>query len=109
MKNYKKFNIEITEILQRNISIEAKNISQALELISKKYKNEEIILSSEDYISTDISINNDNKEVRELINEDEFNDFLERNLKKTILNSTKEELIKFVFCNFQNAINQYKK
>ncbi len=105
----KKFNIEITEILQKNISIKAKDFSQALELISRKYKDEEIVLSSEDYISTDFSMCNDNEEVRELINDDEFNDFLEKNLKEAILNSTKEELIKFAFGDFQNAINQYKK
>ena len=105
----KKFNIEITEILQKNISVKAKDFSQALELISGKYKDEEIVLSSEDYISTDISMSNDNEEVRELINDDEFNDFLEENLKEAILNSTKEELIKFAFCDFKNAVNQYKK
>ena len=105
----KKFNIEITEILQKNISIKAKDFSQALELISRKYKEEEIVLSSEDYISTDISMCNDNEEVRELINDDEFNDFLEKNLKEAILNSTKEELMKYAFGDFQNAINQYKK
>ena len=105
----KKFNIEITEILQKNISIKAKDFSQALELISRKYKDEEIVLSSEDYISTDISMSNDNEEVRELINNGEFNDFLEKNLKEAILNSTKEELIKFAFGDFENAINQYKK
>lgn len=50
----KTFEIEITETLQVVQEVEAKNYDEAFELINNKYKNEEIILNSEDYVETDI-------------------------------------------------------
>lgn len=50
----KKFNIEIEELLQRVIEIEAENKEMAIRLAEKKYKNEEIVLDSEDLKSISI-------------------------------------------------------
>ena len=51
-----KYIIEITETLQRQIEVEAQNESEAINLIKEKYKNEEIILSEEDFIDSEIDI-----------------------------------------------------
>lgn len=51
-----KYIIEITETLQRQIEVEAQNESEAIKLIKEKYKNEEIILSEEDFIDSEIDI-----------------------------------------------------
>lgn len=47
-----KFNVLITEQLQRNVEIEADSISDAINLIKESYTNEEIVLHSEDYTET---------------------------------------------------------
>ena len=51
-----KYIIEITETLQRQIEVEAQNESEAINLIKEKYKNEEIILSEQDFIDSEIDI-----------------------------------------------------
>lgn len=44
----KKFNIEIEEVLQRAVEVEAENKENAIRLAEEKYRNEEIVLDSED-------------------------------------------------------------
>ena len=51
-----KYIIEITETLQKQIEVEAQNESEAIKLIKEKYKNEEIILSEEDFIDYEIDV-----------------------------------------------------
>lgn len=47
MPNYK---IEITEVLRREVEIEADNIENAIQIITEKYKSEEIVLDSSDFV-----------------------------------------------------------
>jgi len=47
MENYR---IEITEILKKEIEIEAENIDNAIQIITEKYKSEEIVLDSSDFV-----------------------------------------------------------
>ena len=49
----KKFNIEITETLQRQIEIEAEDYDEAMKIIKEKYHNCEIVLDSNDYLDTE--------------------------------------------------------
>ena len=51
-----KYIIEITETLQRQIEVEVQNESEVINLIKGKYKNEEIILSEQDFIDYEINI-----------------------------------------------------
>lgn len=51
-----KYIIEITETLQKQIEVEAKNESQAISLIKEKYKKGEIILTEQDFIDYEIDI-----------------------------------------------------
>ena len=51
-----KYIIEITETLQKQIEVEAQNESEAIKLIKEKYKNEEIILTEQDFIDYEIDI-----------------------------------------------------
>lgn len=53
----KKYTIEIIETMSRFIEIEAENENDAIDIVSKKYTNEEIILDSSDYSSTDFIVN----------------------------------------------------
>ncbi|MGX7068756.1 DpnD/PcfM family protein [Gemella bergeri] len=55
MKNFK---IEIKEVSIREINVIADNMDEALELVKKQYKNENIVLESEDYIYTEFIVNN---------------------------------------------------
>lgn len=48
-----RFNIEVKETLSRIIEIEANNLDDAILLIKKLYKNEEIVLDAFDYVETE--------------------------------------------------------
>ncbi|MDY0053966.1 MAG: DpnD/PcfM family protein [Bacteroidales bacterium] len=52
----KKYKVEIKETLQRVIEVQAQSAKDAIELIRQKYKKEEIVLSENDYISTEIDL-----------------------------------------------------
>jgi len=51
-----KHKIEITEILQRVIEVEAENEDEAIILIKRAYQNENIVLDSSDYVRTKIEV-----------------------------------------------------
>ena len=55
----KKYIVEITETLQKQVEVEANSKEEALRLVKNKYRNEEIILDSENYIETDFDIINE--------------------------------------------------
>ena len=48
----KKFIIEITETLQRQVEIEAESKETAMSTIRNQYSKQEIVLDSSDYINT---------------------------------------------------------
>lgn len=48
----KKFIIEITETLQRQIEVEAESKDTAMSTIRNQYSKQEIVLDSSDYINT---------------------------------------------------------
>lgn len=48
-----KYNIEITETIQKIIEVEADSEQAALHSAMKKYKNSEVILTDEDFIDVD--------------------------------------------------------
>ena len=50
------FRIEIKEILQKYIDIEAQSAEEALVLVQNQYKREDIVLSADDCTYTDIDI-----------------------------------------------------
>lgn len=50
------FRIEIKEVLQKHIDIEAHSAEEALVLVQNQYKREDIVLSADDYSYTDIDI-----------------------------------------------------
>lgn len=48
--------VEIKEVLTRTIMVNAENEEEAKEIIEKDYKNEKIILDSNDYEKTEIKV-----------------------------------------------------
>ena len=52
----KTYNIEITETLQRTITINADNEGEALDKVQEMYDNEEIVLDWGDYQDTEIEV-----------------------------------------------------
>ena len=48
--------VEVIETLSRTIIVEAVDEQQALEKVETLYKNEEIVLGAEDYLTTDYLI-----------------------------------------------------
>lgn len=51
--NPKTFSIEIEETLSRTVEVEANSAEEAISKLKKSYQNQEIILSSEDYVMTE--------------------------------------------------------
>lgn len=52
----KKFIVEVTEILQRSVVVEAEDANEAEDTVRDMYRREEIILSSDDYIDTEFTV-----------------------------------------------------
>lgn len=48
----KKYTIEITETLQKQVSVEANSYEEAERKVKEQYRNNEIILDSDNYIDT---------------------------------------------------------
>lgn len=49
-----KFNIEIEEIFQRVVQVEANSIEEAIDIVEKKWDDGEIILDSEDFMERNV-------------------------------------------------------
>jgi hypothetical protein len=52
----KTYKIEVQEFLSRIIEIEAKSAEEAISKVREMYRNEEIVLDSDDYVTTEIEI-----------------------------------------------------
>ena len=50
------FEVEIEETLQRVIKVKATNEDEAIDIVTKRYKNEEIVLDSDDFMDYDIHL-----------------------------------------------------
>lgn len=50
----KKYQVKVKEILERVIEIEAENREKAIDIVNDMYRNQDIILDSEDYKETKI-------------------------------------------------------
>ena len=57
----KKFDVEITEYLQKTITVEADNETDAVDKVEEDYNKEKIVLDSSDFIDKDIEIYNPDK------------------------------------------------
>ena len=51
-----KYKVEITETLQYQEIIEAENEQEALMKLKEKYRNEELVLNEENYITTEFEV-----------------------------------------------------
>ena len=56
----KMFKIEIREVLSRVIKVTSKTQTDAILKVQEMYRNEEIVLDSGDYISTEFKVSRDN-------------------------------------------------
>lgn len=52
----KKFTVEITETLQRQIEVEAADENEAISKVEDMYRNEEVVLDSGDYIDAEFNL-----------------------------------------------------
>lgn len=55
-QSMKKYLVEITETLQKQITITANSREEAEQKVRNKYKNEEIVLDESDYIDTEFTV-----------------------------------------------------
>lgn len=52
----KKYLVEITETLQKQITVSANSREEAEQKVKERYKNEDIILNENDYVDTDFHV-----------------------------------------------------
>ena len=57
----KKYKIEITETLQRQIEVMASSKEEAIDLITEQYQNEDIVLTANDHVNTTIEVLNNHR------------------------------------------------
>lgn len=105
----KTFEIEITETLQVIKEVKAHNYDDAYRIINDKYKNEEIVLTSNEYVDTEISPYIYSTNYTAKIEDIEFKNFILRNAENMLLEMSTEELIKLSFGDIESAINSFKK
>ena len=102
------FEIEITETLQVIQKVKANDYNEAYEIIDDKYKNEEIVLTSDEYVDTEISPYLYSTSYAVEIENVEFKNYIFKNAEKMLLEMSTEELIKLSFGDVENAINSFK-
>lgn len=103
----KTFEIEITETLQVIKEIKANNYDEASQIINDKYRNEEIILTSDEYVDTEISPYLYSKSYTKEIQNIEFKNYVLRNAEKILKDMSIEELIKLSFGDIERAIYSF--
>lgn len=52
----KNYVVEITETLQRQVSVKASSYEEAYEIVKRAYKNEDIVLDCDDFVSGDVNV-----------------------------------------------------
>lgn len=52
----KEWNVEITETLQRTVTVTAETADEAWEMVHEMYRNCEVVLDSEDFIDSEICV-----------------------------------------------------
>lgn len=67
----KEYKVEITETLQKIVVVTAENADAAWRKVSQMYSDEEIVLTSEDYIDTDMCVLEEVPNIEEDIVENE--------------------------------------
>ena len=61
----KKFRVTVTETLKRFVEVEAENEDEAAEKVDFMYDNEDIVLTADDYYSTNITVDELPEQVQE--------------------------------------------
>jgi len=72
MKADKTYNIEVTEILQKTVEVKAKTLAEAEDIVTKMYRNQEIVLTSDDFKYETILPSNDNRNIEKAIPVEKF-------------------------------------
>lgn len=98
-----KIKIEVKEILSRVIEVESETITDAMEAVQKLYKEEEIVLDSEDFAENSFDI----KDLNELEGNQRFHNYVLSNAEKMISHLSVEELAKIAFGDLISAKEKF--
>jgi hypothetical protein len=104
----KTYEFEITETLQKIEEVKANHFDEAYNKVFSMYKNEEIVLSVDNYITTDIKSNISHDIYIETLNNFSFQEFVLGQFEKTVVGMSTEEMINITFGDIENAINSFK-
>lgn len=104
----KLFEIEITETLQSVEEVKAENFEAAFLDIEAKYKNEEIVLTADEYVNTEITPYLYSKKYSDTIGNNQFQEYILKKAEEMINGMSTEELIRLSFGDIESAINNLK-
>ena len=104
----KAFEIEITETLQVIQEVKANSYDEAFKIIRDRYKNEEIILTAEDHVETEIQPFLYSDSYSKFLNNPLFKEYILQNAEKILLNMSIEELVELSFGDIESAIYSFK-
>jgi hypothetical protein len=99
------YEIEITEVSSRLVSIDANSLPEAVDIAGFLYKREEIVLETSDHKHTEIDI--PQLTVGEI--DENLKDFIYQKAKQTLDVLSGEELAKIAFGSLANASIEFEK
>ncbi len=99
------YEIEITEVSTRVVSIDANSLLEAMDIAGFLYKREEIILESSDHKRTEIDIPNIPLDILN----DEMKNYIYQKASQTLEVLSEEELAKIAFGSLANATIEFEK
>jgi|SRR5690606_12819700 len=103
------FQLEITETLQRIVEVKAKSEDEALKIVSEKYKNEQIVLDSSDFLNKEINFYLYSKNYEKLYENEKFKYFVLKEAESIITHMSIEELTKLAFGDISFAKKEFDK
>ncbi len=104
-----KYKIEIEEKLIKILDIETNTAEEAIQQAKALYKNEDVVLSYENYNTTSFDISNEDKSFQTINTDDYFYKFLIEKSHENLVNMSKEELAKLSCGSLKNAIEEFNK
>ena len=105
----KKFEIEVTETLQKVVSIKSESIQKACEVVKLKYNQAELVLEDSDFVDKDIKPYLYSTRYNEFYNCDKFKEFIALKAVNKLNKMPVEELVKLAFGDVERAILAFSK
>ena len=103
----KKYRIAIEETLRKIVEVEAETPGLAVCKVEDKYNGEKHVLSSDDFIGTDIALSQEDETVKRGLKDKEFIEYAERHFIENSAYVSIEDKIRLAFGSLDNALYEF--